>query len=74
MRKVKNIRGQSGEWMCWEETLLCHYAAWQLLFASDEACVVSQKRISPREEEGWLKTLRRILHTKYLIYCTPGDF
>lgn len=40
-RKVKNNKGQSCWWMCWEETLLCHYIVWQLLFDSDEVFVAS---------------------------------
>lgn len=40
MRKVKTITGHSS--YSWEETLLCHYDARQLLFASDKAYVVSR--------------------------------
>lgn len=51
MQKVKNIKGHGRLWMCWEEALLCYYVAWQLLYASDEGCVVPQKRISPGKKE-----------------------
>ena len=51
MRKVKNIKGQSCLWMCGEETLLCHYAAWQLLFAVMKL-VLCHKAYHSQEKRG----------------------